>query len=101
MTDNFSGGAPSISIEDAIEIAELCMVAGAPDRISDFFACRFTPEDVKARLSAPPAAASAAAKPAARPSIFGGPTPEQRDQLAAVLERRFRAMYPPASKVSA
>ena len=97
MTDSpYTGGVPTITVENAVEIVELCMVAGSPDRIADFFASRFTPDDVKARLSTP----AAAAKPAARPSIFGGPTPEQGDQLAAVLERRFRQMYPPASKSS-
>jgi hypothetical protein len=93
MSDGYySGGVPTISVDNAIEIVELCMIAGTPNRITDFFACRFTPEEVKARLSAAPAAPTAPA-PAASPSIFGGPTPEEGDVLAVVLKKRFEAMY--------
>jgi hypothetical protein len=37
-----------------------------------------------------------AAHPAAATtrSLFGGPTPEQRDQLAVALENRFKSVYP-------
>ena len=70
---SYHGGVPSISVEDAIEITELCMIAGRPDRIADFFACRFTPGEVMDRLQAAPvpAARSASAQPA--PSILGDP----------------------------
>jgi hypothetical protein len=91
-SDNYySGTVQMVSVEDAIEIAELCMLAGRPDRIAEFLGSRLTPGEVRDRLSAAPAAPSPAAKPAASPSIFGGPTPEQRDALAAAIKRRFEA----------
>jgi hypothetical protein len=36
----------------------------------------------------------AAAKPATRPSIVGGPTAAERDQLAVALENRSKTVYP-------
>jgi hypothetical protein len=95
MSDRYySGGVPTISVEDAIEIAELCMLAGQPNRIADFLGSRLTPNEAKTRLAEAAAAPAppAAAKPAASPSIFGGPTPEQRDALAAAIKKRFDAM---------
>ena len=90
-SDNYTRRVPMVSVDDADEIAELCMLAGRPDRIAEFLGGRLTPGEVRDRLSAAPAAPSPAAKPAASPSIFGGPTPEQRDALAAAIKRRFEA----------
>jgi hypothetical protein len=96
---SYHGGIAMVSVDDAEEIADLCMLAGRPERIGEFIGGRLTPSEVKARLTetaaAPaPAAPTANAASAATPVFPGGPTPGQRDLLAAALETRFRQMYP-------
>lgn len=96
MSNTYSG--PSISVDDAEEIAQLCMLAGRPDRIAEFLGSRLSPglvRDQLAEAAAPqktPAANTTA--PANSGSIFGGPTPAERDKLAVALQRRFEQVYP-------
>ena len=86
----YSGGVPMISVDDAEEIAELCLLAGRPDRIAEFLGGRLTPGEVRNRLEAkapPPAPAARSNRP-----LFGdGPTAQQADALAAAIRRRFEA----------
>jgi hypothetical protein len=87
------GGIATISVDDAVEIAELCMLAGRADRIAEFLGGRLTPglvRDQLAKLAAPPTPAPSAASSAT--NIFGGPTPAQRDALTEAVRRRFAAM---------
>lgn len=90
--------------DDAIRIAELCVLAAQPEKISPFLRSCLSPDEVTAKLKAATPAASAAgdaAQPAATragsdtASIFGEPTPAERDRLAAVLQKRFESMYGP------
>jgi hypothetical protein len=97
-----SGGVPMISVDDAEEIAELCMLAGRPDRIAEFLGSRLTPGEVKNRLSeaaAPPTPARGASSKvpgstsaAANGSIFGGPTAAEQDALTVAVRQRLAAM---------
>jgi hypothetical protein len=90
MSDShYIGGVPTVSIDDAVEIAELCLLAGRPERIAEFLGDRLTPGLVRDRLSAAPVPA---AQPAASRSIFGEPTPAERDALTEAVRRRFEAM---------
>lgn len=89
ISDVNNAGLQMIRADHAVEIAELCNLAGRPDQIANFFAMRLTPDEAKNWLAAPPTP-----PPAVRPagSIFGpGPTPQQRDALAVAIEARFRA----------
>jgi len=82
MSNSYSSGVPMISVDDAEEIAEICMVAGRPDRIAEFLGGRLMPGEVKDRLIAAATPAQPAANtmaPANSGSIFGGPTPAERD----------------------
>jgi hypothetical protein len=91
MSDSsYHGGVPTITIDDAIEIVELCLLASTPNRITEFFACRFTPGEVMERLKA--TAAPVPAAHAASASIFGGPTDQERDRLTEVVRKRLTAM---------
>jgi hypothetical protein len=100
MSDSDSGyylnTVPMVRVDDAVEIAELCMLAGKPHEIVLCLNARLTPSEVKRRLMAAAPAASTAEGTtrvaAAAGSLFGGPTPAERDALAAAVKRRFAAM---------
>ena len=77
------------SIEGAIRIVGACLQAGKPERIIPALLDRCSPESIAAELGAEP---SVRPPKAADDSIFGGPTPEQRDALAAAIKKRFDAM---------
>jgi hypothetical protein len=82
------------SFQNIIEVVRCCVQAGRADLIEAALTDRLHVGEVSAKI-----ASEQAARPAAQPaaaasgSIFGGPTPAQRDQLATVLEKRFREMY--------
>jgi hypothetical protein len=86
-----------IAVDDAEEIAQVCLLAGRPDRIAEFIGGRLTPGEVKARLAeaaAPPTPAASTTAPANSGSIFGGPTPGENARLAAALKTRMEQVYP-------
>ena len=91
--NSYSGTVPMVSVDDAVDIAELCMLAGSPDRIAEFLGSRLTPGEVKNRLTEA-AAAPATTKTTTPRSIFGEPTAAERDALAVALQRRFEQVYP-------
>ena len=66
------------------EIANLCMIAGAPEQIAVFFAMRLTPNEAKARL----AAAAQAAQPAA-------PTPAAQGTIPDAVAEACDGGWPP------
>jgi len=95
----YSGGVAMVSVDDAVEIAELCLLAGKPDRIAEFLGGRLTPGLVRDQLAEaaaqPTPAANTTTKAAANSgSIFGGPTPTEKDGLTAAVRQRITAMYP-------
>jgi hypothetical protein len=83
-----------LDFNDTLEIVRNCVNAGRADLIEEALFGRLSISDLRAKFEAEYVApAKAAAKPAAGTrSIFGdGPTPEQRDALAAAIKRRFEA----------
>lgn len=50
--DRTDGAHPPMTIEDAQEIAELCALAGCPERIAGFLAARTSPSAVRGHLLA-------------------------------------------------
>ena len=50
--DRADGANPPMTIEDAQEIAELCALAGCPERIAGFLAARTSPSAVRGHLLA-------------------------------------------------
>ena len=99
MSNTYSGGIAMVSVDDAVEIAELCMLAKRPDRIAEFLGGQLTPGLVKDQLAKAAAAPTPAANttmtaPVNSGSIFGGPTSAERDRLAVALQRRFEQVYP-------
>ena len=93
MSNTYSG-VPMVSVDDAEEIAELCMLAGRPERIAEFLGARLTPGEVRNRLAETAAPPTPAAQPANSGSIFGGPTPDENARLAAALKTRMEQVYP-------
>lgn len=87
------------SITGAVRIVEACLAANQPQAIVPALLDRRSPESVIAEMAAigtTPQATPRPPTPSPAPasgSIFGEPTPAQRDALTAVLEKRFRAMY--------
>ena len=84
------------TVEGAIRIVKACLAAQQPDMIVRALIERRSPESVEAELAAAnltpqPAAPAPAAKPT---SIFGEPTPQQRDALAVAIQRRLEQVYP-------
>jgi hypothetical protein len=76
------------------------MYAGGPagsyrrvsGQIAEFLGSRLTPGEVKNRLTAAPQPAAQPAASAASVSIFGGPTPAEKDALTEAVRRRLAAM---------
>ena len=97
MSNTYSGGIAMVSVDDAVEIAELCTLAGCPGRIAEFFGSRLTPGLVKDQL----AEAAATPTPAANTTRGAGeqrldfrwPDLAERDRLAVTLQRRFEQVY--------
>lgn len=95
MVDNLYS---DFSVETAVKIVQTCLAAQRPEMIVPALLDRRSPECVAAELAASRTtpAAVASATPASG-SIFGGPTPAQRDALAAAIKKRFEAMAGKAS----
>ena len=45
-SSHYTGGVPTVSVDDAVDIAETCLLAHRPDRIAEFWA-RLTPGEVR------------------------------------------------------
>jgi hypothetical protein len=94
MSDSYyTGGVPTIRVDDAEEIAELCILAGRPDRIGEFLGSRHAgrgeePADRSTGSDEHDSASSG--EPVDLRRAHAGET----DVLAAVLKKRFEAMYP-------
>lgn len=95
MVDNLYS---DFSVETAVKIVQTCLAAQRPEMIVPALLDRRSPEGVAAELAASrttrPAVASVAPTSG---SIFGEPTPAQRDALAAAIKKRFEAMAGKAS----
>jgi hypothetical protein len=84
------------SFNNTIAIVRACVNAGRADLIEDALFARQDVAEVQAKIErerAPQPAAAAATAPANR-SIFGEPSPAERDKLAVALQRRFEQVYP-------
>ena len=89
-----------LDFNETIAIVRTCVNANRADLIEDALFDGKTASDVRAMIGATieierpsrPATANTTAPAAASRSIFGdGPTPQQRDALAAAIKRRFEA----------
>ena len=80
-----------LDFNGTLTIVRTCVNAGRPDLIEDALFERLSVSDLRAKIEAERPAAPA---PAASPSVFGEPTPQQRDALAAAIQRRMEQVYP-------
>lgn len=81
------------TVEGAVRIVRACLEAQQPQMIVPALLDRRSPESVVAELAAArPTIQPASTIPAAAASTFAGPTPAERDALAAALKKRFAAM---------
>ena len=71
---SYYGGVPMVSVDDAEEIAELCMLAGRPERIAEFLGGRLTPGEVRNRLATCLCCLSSVAMGQPKPRSRGPPT---------------------------
>ena len=81
-----------LEFDNTIAIVRLCVNAGRADLIEEALFDGLSASDLRAKIESERTARPAARPAAAVRSIFGdGPTPEQRDALAAGIKRRFEA----------
>ena len=87
-----------LDFNHVLSIVRTCVNAGRADLIEDGLFDRLSLSELRAKIEAEgaahPAAATTTAPAAASRSSFGEPTAGERDVLAAVLQKRFAAMYP-------
>jgi len=83
----------TIAVDEAVEIAELCMLAGRPDRIVLFLNSRLTPDEVKDRLTAEATPATPAEDTTRGPAAGSSPANGRRSVTAADLERAAKARF--------
>ena len=98
ISDTNSRGLQMLPVESAIQIVDLCLIAGQPQLIHECFAARLTPDETKARLAQPPAPAvhqtASSAQPApAAPTGRYQPTVSENDVLTKAVAKWLRGVY--------
>ena len=79
-----------------LAVVRVCVASGRPDLIEDALFTKQHVDEVRAKIESEraPQPAAAVAAPANRSILGGEPTPQQRDALAAAIQRRMEQVYP-------
>ena len=83
-----------LDFNETIAIVRLCVNANRADLIENALFDRQSASDVRAMIGGMIESERTSRPAAATTPLFpGGPTPQQRDALAAALKKRFESMY--------
>ena len=81
-----------LDFDNTLAIVRICVNANRPDLIESALFDRQSASDVRAMIGATIESERSSRPAAATTPVFpGGPTPQQRDALAAAIKRRFEA----------